>query len=225
MHSRWRSSSSICCATETRTCAACRSTERRKRLEAHFGKLTSETLRLSEQAVGDGRALQARAKAEGWEGLIAKEAQSIYQSGKRSPAWRKLKILHEQEFVVGGWTEPRQTRQHFGALLLGVYEDDCRPPTADCRLVYVGHTGTGFDGAELTRVWRLLKAREIRESPFSTRVPTNERPHWVRPELVAQVRFTEWTDDNKLRHPVYLGLRDDKDPLTVVREETRRAAT
>ena len=84
---------------------------------------------MSEQAVGDGRALQARAKAEGWEGLIAKEAQSIYQSGKRSPAWRKLKILHEQEFVVGGWTEPRQTRQHFGALLLGVYEGDCRPPT------------------------------------------------------------------------------------------------
>jgi len=194
--------------------------ERRKRLEAHFGKLTSETIRLSEQAVGDGRALQARAKAEQWEGLIAKEAQSIYQSGKRSPAWRKLKILHEQEFVVGGWTEPRQTRQHFGALLLGVYEGDCRPSTADCRLVYVGHTGTGFDGAELTRVWRLLKAREIPESPFSTRVPTNERPHWVRPELVAQVRFTEWTDDNKLRHPVYLGLRDDKDPLTVVREET-----
>jgi bifunctional non-homologous end joining protein LigD len=187
--------------------------ERRTRLEAHFGKLTSETIRLSEQAVGDGRALQARAKAEGWEGLIAKEAQSIYQSGKRSPAWRKLKILHEQEFVVGGWTEPRQTRQHFGALLLGVYD-------ADSGLVYVGHTGTGFDGAELTRVWRLLKAREIREPAFSTRVPTNERPHWVRPELVAQVRFTEWTDDNKLRHPVYLGLRDDKDPLTVVREET-----
>ena len=194
--------------------------ERRKRLEAHFGKLTSETIRLSQQAVGDGRELQARAKAEGWEGLIAKESQSIYQSGKRSPAWRKLKILHEQEFVVGGWTEPRQTRQHFGALLLGVYEGDCRPPTVDCRLVYVGHSGTGFDGAELARVWRLLKTREIRESPFSTRVPTNESPHWVRPELVAQVRFTEWTDDNKLRHPVYLGLRDDKGPLTVVREET-----
>ena len=102
-----------------------------------------------------------------------------------------------------------------------MYEGDCRPPTADCRLVYVGHTGTGFDGAELTRVWRLLKAREITESPFSTRLPTNERPHWVRPELVAQVRFTEWTDDNKLRHPVYLGLRDDKEPLTVVREEIR----
>jgi bifunctional non-homologous end joining protein LigD len=193
--------------------------ERRARLDAPFGTLTSDTIRLSEQAHGDGSALYARAKSEGWEGLIAKDAQSVYQSGKRSPAWRKLKLLHEQEFVVGGWTEPRQTRQHFGALLLGVYEGDCRPPTADCRLVYVGHTGTGFNEAELTRVWRLLKTREVSESPFSTRVPTNERPHWARPELVAQVRFTEWTDDNKLRHPVYLGLRDDKDPRSVVREE------
>jgi bifunctional non-homologous end joining protein LigD len=186
--------------------------ERRARLEKRFAKLTSDTIRLSEQALGDGSALQARAKAEGWEGLIAKDAQSTYQSGRRSPAWRKLKILHEQEFVIGGWTEPRNTRQHFGALLLGVHD-------ADGDLTYVGHSGTGFDDAELTRVWRLLKGRETRESPFSSRVPTNERPHWVRPELVVQVRFTEWTDDNKLRHPVYLGLRDDKDPHTVVREE------
>ena len=186
--------------------------ERRKLLEGHFATLTSDTIRLSEQAPGDGRDLDARAKAEGWEGLIAKDAQSTYQSGRRSPAWRKLKLLHEQEFVVGGWTEPRQTRQHFGALLLGVYE-------RDGSLTYVGHTGTGFNEAELTRVWRLLKARETRESPFSAKVPTNERPHWVRPEIVAQVRFTEWTDDNKLRHPVYLGMRDDKDARTVVREE------
>ena len=82
-------------------------------------QLTSETIRLSEQVVGDGRALQARAKAEGLGRPDRKDAQSTYQSGRRSPAWRKLKILHEQEFVVGGWTEPRQTRQHFGALLLG----------------------------------------------------------------------------------------------------------
>jgi bifunctional non-homologous end joining protein LigD len=193
--------------------------DRRARLEAHFGKLTTETIRLSEQARGDGRALDARAKAEGWEGLIAKEAQSTYQSGRRSPAWRKLKRVHEQEFVVGGWTEPRQTRQHFGALLLGVYEAGSPSRTDDERLTYVGHSGTGFDEAELTRVWRLLKSLATSESPFSTRIQTNERAHWVRPELVAQVRFTEWTDDNKLRHPVYLGLRDDKEPRTIVREK------
>jgi bifunctional non-homologous end joining protein LigD len=166
--------------------------------------------------------MHSRATGEGWEGLIVKEASSPYHSGKRSPAWRKLKILHEQEFVVGGWTEPRQTRQHFGALLLGVYGSataGSRPGTEDTRLTYVGHTGTGFNGAELTRLWRLLKARETAASPFSARILTNERAHWVRPELVAQVRFTEWTDDRKLRHPVYLGLRDDKDPRTVVMEE------
>jgi bifunctional non-homologous end joining protein LigD len=155
--------------------------------------------------------------------------------------------------VIGGWTEPRQTRSHFGALLLGVYvpeasDDDGRstsdqrlptadddrpstsdhrlstaadhrPPTTDHRLEYVGHTGTGFDQAELTRVWKLLKPRETPASPFAGPVPSNERPHWVRPELVAQVRFTEWTDDRKLRHPVYLGLRDDKAPESVVDDD------
>jgi len=193
-------------------------TERRKRLEALWRDMADtrgaspapRALRISEQAA-DGRALHARALEEGWEGLIAKEARSPYQSGRRSPAWRKLKLVHQQEFVIGGWTQPRQTRQFFGALLLGVLENGI--------LRYVGHTGTGFDGAELERVWKLLKARELDQSPFSERVKTNEPAHWVRPELVAQVRFTEWTADGKLRHPVYLGLRDDKPVLTVQREE------
>ena len=89
--------------------------------------------------------------------------------------------------MVGGWTEPRNTRSRFGALLLGQYEGS--------RLVYVGHTGTGFDQKELDRVWKLLKPLEIRQSPFSEPFKTNEPPHWARPELVAQVRFTEWTAD------------------------------
>ena len=160
---------------------------------------------------GDGRALYKEALARGWEGLIAKHADSLYKSGKRTPDWRKLKIVHEQEFVIGGWTEPRQTRAYFGALLLGVYEG------AD--LVYVGHTGTGFNERELARVMKLLKPLEIDECPFKNRPKTNERPHWVRPELVAQIKFTEWTADAKLRHPVYLGLRDDKKPREVRREE------
>jgi bifunctional non-homologous end joining protein LigD len=185
--------------------------ERRARLKRRLGRLPANgTLRLSEQADGDGRALHARALAEGWEGLIAKDARSPYHSGRRSPAWRKIKVVHEQEFVVGGWTEPRQTRQYFGALLLGVYEDGA--------LQYVGHTGTGFDQKELARVSKLLKAREVARTPFATRIRTNEPAHWVRPELVAQVRFTEWTADGKLRHPVYLGLRDDKPAAAVIRE-------
>jgi bifunctional non-homologous end joining protein LigD len=199
-------------------------TARRKRLEAVFARffrLTASAkasavkkaegiIRLSEQVADDATALHERATKEGWEGLIAKDAASTYQPGRRTPAWRKIKLVKEQEFVVGGWTEPRQTRQYFGALLLGVQEDG--------RLKYVGHTGTGFDQKELARVAKLLKAREVNASPFSERIKTNEPAHWVRPDLVAQIRFTEWTADDKLRHPVYLGLRDDKSAIEVVRE-------
>ena len=184
-------------------------TARREALRKYLEPHLSDTLRLSEQVAGDGREMHERAQREGWEGLIVKEAASPYQSGRRSPAWRKLKLSNQEEFVVGGWTEPRNTRSRFGALLLGVYEDS--------RLIYVGHTGTGFDQKELDRVWALLKPREIRESPFSERIKTNETPHWARPELVAQVRFTEWTADRKLRHPVYLGLRHDKSAADVSR--------
>ena len=181
-------------------------TARRERLERHLAPCLSDTLRLSELAAGDGRALEGRAREEQWEGLIVKDAASPYQAGRRSPAWRKRKILHNEEFVVCGWTEPRNTRSRFGALLLGAYDD--RQPGRP--LVYVGHTGTGFDQKELDRVWTLLAPREAPRSPFQERIKTNEPAHWVRPELVAQVRFTEWTADRKLRHPVYLGLRDDK---------------
>jgi bifunctional non-homologous end joining protein LigD len=185
-------------------------TERRAALEKVFAKTGSPMLRISDQVRGDGRALWAQAMAQGWEGLIAKHAASLYKSGKRSPDWRKLKLVHEQEFVIGGWTEPRQTRAYFGALLLGVYDG--------ASLVYAGHTGTGFNEKELARVMKLLKPLEAPASPFAVKPKTNERPHWVRPELVAQIKFTEWTADGKLRHPVYLGLRDDKKPAEVRRE-------
>jgi len=185
--------------------------ERRAALEKIVGKGTP-TIRISRQVRGDGRALMDEAARSGWEGLIAKQAGSQYASGKRSPDWRKIKIQQEQEFVIGGWTEPRNTRSHFGALLLGVYEKG--------DLVYCGHTGTGFNEKELEKVTRLMKPLETGASPFREKPKTNERPHWVRPELVAQVRFTEWTADRKLRHPVYLGLRDDKRPTQVARERT-----
>jgi bifunctional non-homologous end joining protein LigD len=223
-------------------------TERRARLEARLGKLANPDgpFRISEVARGDGRDLDRRAHAEGWEGLIAKEMRSPYHSGRRSPAWRKLKNVRRQEFVVGGWTEPRNTRSHFGALLLGVVETQApaarasgrrevrtagpdprarargggapRASTDDGKLTYVGHVGTGFDEKELARVAKLLAERSTPTSPFASRVPTNERAHWVRPELIAEVRFTEWTDEKYLRHPVYLGLRDDKNAREVVAE-------
>ena len=198
--------------------------ERRSVLERVFARTRSPILRLSEMVRGDGRALYSRALARGWEGLIAKRAASTYRSGKRSPDWRKLKIVHEQEFVIGGWTEPCETRSHFGALLLGIYAKTSRS-SVDSRareLAYAGSVGTGFDERELARLMKLLKPLETKESPFVERPRTNEKPHWVRPVLVAQVKFTEWTSDGSLRHPVYLGLRDDKKPEDIVRESNTR---
>jgi bifunctional non-homologous end joining protein LigD len=205
--------------------------ERRAALERLFGKAASRSqrpaiLRISELTRGDGRELYARALASGWEGLIAKRAGSTYQSGKRTPDWRKLKIVHEQEFVVGGWTEPRNSRSFFGALLLGVHDnadDKSRKRGDRGPLTYVGHTGTGFDERELARLMKLLKPLETTRCPFRELPPSNERPHWVKPTLVAQVKFTEWTEEGRLRHPVYLGLRDDKKATAVIRERQNTA--
>jgi bifunctional non-homologous end joining protein LigD len=183
---------------------------RRARLERVFGNTGDPLLRLSDFVSGDGRELYRRALALGWEGLIVKDLDSRYHPGARRPEWRKLKIRRQQECVVGGWTDPRGSRPHFGALLLGVWEGG--------RLQYVGHTGTGFSDAELGRLARLLAPLATPTCPFDPRPRTNERPHWVRPELVAEVAFTEWTADDKLRHPIYLGLRDDK-PAREVRRE------
>jgi bifunctional non-homologous end joining protein LigD len=174
-------------------------------------------VRLSDLAIDDGRSMLKTAKAEGWEGLIVKDGSAPYHSGKRTPAWRKMKLLVEQEFVVGGWTEPRESRQHFGSLLIGYYDGD--------DLVWAGHVGTGFTQADLDRIGALLRARERRTSPFAGPVKPMETPHWVKPDLVAQVRFTEWTSDGVLRHPVFLGLRDDKPAREVTREATARQSS
>ncbi len=202
--------------------------DRRRELERLFGRTGTPLLRISDMVLADGRALYQQALDSGWEGLIAKDASSIYESGKRTPHWRKLKIVQEQEFVIGGWTEPRHTRSYLGALLLGVYEEggSARQRTASPSLVYTGHTGTGFNERELARLMKLLRPLETTVCPFRERPRTNQRPHWVRPELVAQVKFTEWTADAKLRNPVYIGLRDDKRPLDIRREpQTRLHAT
>ncbi len=185
-------------------------TDRRARLERVFRNPGSPILRTSEVVAGDARELYQHALDHGWEGLIAKDARSPYHTGKRTRDWRKLKIVQEQEFVVGGWTDSRTTGRPFGALLLGYYEDG--------GLKYAGHTGSGFNLLELERVIRLLKPIAITSSPFTTRPRTNQPPHWTKPSFVAQVKFTEWTDDGLLRHPIYLGMRDDVKPETVRRE-------
>jgi bifunctional non-homologous end joining protein LigD len=183
---------------------------RRARLDSVLRRSVSPLVRLSEFVVGDGRELYARAQAQGWEGVIAKRLDSRYASGQRTSDWHKLKLTHRQEFIVGGWTEPRGTRSRFGALLVGTWRDDV--------LEFAGGVGTGFDEREIERVWRRLAPREVDRCPFGVRPATIERPHWVTPGIVVEVRFAEWTPDGRLRHPVYLGLRDDVAPENVKRE-------
>jgi bifunctional non-homologous end joining protein LigD len=184
-------------------------TERRRRLEtALAGVGDGGTLRISRQE-RDGAALMDEARARGWEGIIAKDARSIYRPGRRTQDWRKLKLVQEEDLVVGGYTEPRGARAGFGALLLGL-------PAGEGRLRYAGHVGGGFSDKELARVGRLLKARATAASPFLTPPPANEKPHWVRPELIARVKFAEWTSEGYLRQPIYLGLRDDLSPQDVI---------
>lgn len=151
-----------------------------------------------------------RAAAEGWEGVVAKRRGSAYE-GRRSPHWLKMKCEAAQEFVVGGFTEPQGKRVGLGALLVGTYDGD--------DLVFAGKLGTGFDTRMLLDLRRRLDALEIPATPFTraTGLP-RLRAHWVRPEVVVQIAFLEWTRHGKLRHPRLIGLRDDKAARDVIRE-------
>jgi bifunctional non-homologous end joining protein LigD len=169
-----------------------------------------DPIRLSTHRNTEGEAFLEQACARGWEGLIAKREDAVYRPGKRSDAWLKFKCVREQELVVGGWTDPAGSRQGFGALLVGVYDGE--------RLVYAGKVGTGFDEKLLRSLRERFDGLAVAASPFTGAV-REKGVHWLRPELVAQIGFTEWTRDGRLRHPRYLGLRDDKDPHDVVREE------
>jgi bifunctional non-homologous end joining protein LigD len=194
--------------------------DRRARLERLLEHVRSSSVRIGEYAAGDGRRLYEQAKAKGWEGLLVKGADSLYESGRRSHAWRKFKLQKQQEFVVVGWTDPRATRPCFGALLLGAYVGGGDGKRGGAReLRHIGHTGTGFTHADLQRIFGLLDKLKTDKMPLSKKPATNERPHWVRPELVAQVRFSDWTNEGLLRHPVFLGLRDDVDPQSVTIED------
>lgn len=170
-----------------------------------------DPLRYTEHRVGDGTGFYAQACHDGWEGLIAKLASAPYVSG-RNKNWLKFKCESGQELVVGGFTDPQRSRIGFGALLLGYYDGES--------LVYAGKVGTGFDTKTLLDLRARLDTLEQSASPFSSARAIRERGvHWVRPEMVAQVGFSEWTPDGLLRHPRYLGLRDDKAAREVVRED------
>jgi DNA ligase D-like protein (predicted ligase) len=166
-------------------------------------------LQLSEAWREDSQARFAQACRAGWEGLIAKRAAAPYVAG-RSRDWLKLKCVWEQEFVVGGYTDPSGSRTDFGALLVGYYEDGS--------LRYAGKVGTGYTAATLRALGAQVRKLQTPESPFLDARPIPKGTHWTRPELVAQIGFAEWTTDGRLRQPRFLGLRDDKQPADVVRE-------
>lgn len=196
-------------------------TERREVLEGIMSDLASTKhgrardsvahhLRLSPTRRG-GAAMLTRARAQGWEGIIAKRTDAPYRPGVRSDTWLKLKIDFEQEFVVGGFTAPRKSREGLGALLLGYFN-------ANRRLVYVGHTGGGFTRAGLREMRHTLDGLTRKTSPFESDFHTNQPATWVRPSIVVQVKFSEWTADGRLRQPIFLGVREDKKAKDVTYE-------
>ncbi|HTU43160.1 MAG TPA: non-homologous end-joining DNA ligase [Candidatus Aquilonibacter sp.] len=195
---------------------------RKVRLEARKEKLKSiivpgDPLRYSDHYEQQGKALFELAREKGLEGIVAKKRDCPYQE-RRSSDWLKIKIRHRLECVIGGYTEPEGSRAHFGSVVLGLYDKQGR-------LIHVGQAGSGFTQKSLAEIWKLLKAREAKQKPFYGEVEALRKVFWVKPDLVAEIEYAEWTEGAsggsgpKLRAPVFLGLRDDKDPKECVLEE------
>lgn len=166
-------------------------------------------LRYSDHVVGEGKALFEHAKTMGLEGLMAKKAGSVYEN-RRSKQWLKIKIIRQTDVVIGGYTEPKGTRKHIGALVAGVYEGD--------KLMPVGHVSIGSSTERIEQIYDKLKDMEIDKSPFEVKPRLNEAVHWIRPELVAEVKYGEWTGDRQLRTPILIDFRVDKEPRDCVFE-------
>jgi bifunctional non-homologous end joining protein LigD len=184
--------------------------EQRKEILAQVVPET-DLIRISEAIPEKGEALFKLAAKQGVEGIIAKNSYSKYSTGVRGDDWLKIKLTHQQEVVIGGYTEPKGTRDHFGALMLGVYEKK--------KLKYAGLVGTGFDSHKLKDLKTKLDAIKTAESPFVGQPDVPNVAQWVEPQLVAEVQFNEWTDEGLLRQASFLGLREDKNPLDVKREQ------
>jgi bifunctional non-homologous end joining protein LigD len=180
--------------------------ERKQALAQLVG--TNGLIRLSEHFPGHGVALFEAAKQQGLEGILAKHRGSLYEE-RRSREWLKIKITQTVDCVIGGYTDPEGSRQYFGSIVLGLYNERGE-------LIHVGQAGTGFNQATLKEIWQILKPLETKRSPFFGPVEA-AKVHWVKPQTVAEIKFTEWTHETaeggmKLRAPVFMGLREDKDP-------------
>ena len=180
---------------------ACTVVERKAKL-AEIIK-PANIIKFSDHIEGDGKAFFHEIEKFHLEGMMAKRANSKYVQ-KRSSDWLKIKTVMRQEVVVGGYTQPRGTRSFFGSLVCGLYRDN--------QLHYVAHIGGGFNEKLLASIYKLMQRFKSDQSPFLSVPKTNEPVQWLKPRLVAEVKFSEWTADNRLRHPVFVGLREDKDP-------------
>ncbi|HVS21837.1 MAG TPA: non-homologous end-joining DNA ligase [Pyrinomonadaceae bacterium] len=171
-------------------------------------------IKLSEHITGDGEAFFEQIEKFHLEGMMAKRAASPYVQ-RRSADWLKVKTVQRSEVVIGGYTQPRGSRSHFGALVVGLFRGG--------ELHYVAHVGGGFNQRRLTEIYKLMQPLRTKQSPFIVTPKTNEPVQWLKPKLVAEVKFSEWTADDHLRHPVFIGLREDK-RLEECRFEFQRTA-
>jgi len=193
--------------------------QRKELLDAFFEKYTFKNILKSEAVTGKGEKLYKKLSAKGYEGIIAKEADSLYFPGKRSESWLKIKTSMMQETVICGFTPPQNSRKHFGSLILGLYEDG--------KLKYIGNCGTGFTDASLKELHEELEKNITTESPFAEKINNTRlrgKPTWVKPKLVCNVKFQGWTQEGHMRIPVFMGLRDDKKPDEVMKEKTVKKA-
>jgi len=166
---------------------------------------------LSDHVWKEGVLFYSTAREKGLEGIIAKHSQSVYEAGRRSRQWLKVKTRLTQEAVIAGFTEPGGGRKYFGALVLGAYEGE--------ELKYIGHAGGGFTADRLKGIREKLEPLIRKECPFTVRPETNASVTWVKPELVCEVALSGWTEDGVMRHPVFLRLREDKVAREVAREK------
>ena len=201
--------------------------EARKSVLEKLCASAGDPIRYSGAIGGNANQLLKEVEHRGLEGIIGKQRNSVYEPGRRSGAWIKLKCVNEQEFVIGGYTPPQGARKHFGAILVGYYENK--------DLVFAGKVGAGFTVKSLATLHRQFQQQERDSCPFVD-LPSKQngqwvqgitpsimkKMHWIKPKFVAEVKFAEWTRDNKLRAPVFLGLREDKKPADVVREASTR---
>ncbi len=184
--------------------------KRKELLKALIVPINSKVIIYNDHIAGKGSELFKKAQKEGWEGIIGKDIHSYYNSGKRTDRWLKFKLQNSQEAIICGYTAPTGSRKHFGALVLGINEGN--------KIRYIGNCGTGFNETSIKELYQQMHPLETSERPFAEKVHQRTKVTWIKPELVCEVWYSEWTGDKHLRHPVYKGLRTDKDKKKVIME-------